>query len=369
MEQLPCPNCGKQVDAPDGSAAREVVCPQCGTHIGPGSARKAALRALGIGLDHNTLTRSCKVLALGAFIPIFGLLFAALALVLGIAAIVKTDRAPLVAGSMGLAGVAVGVQLVLMIYVSSLGRQSEFAKRAICGANLNSIGRGIALYQDEFEDSFPWITDVSRSVSLAEATARPTGGADTVEDLAKKTSNIVENLNALVKQASASYKMFRCPSVGPDIAEQRITGKAGYNDAYGFWQRESPGGPGKYYCDYAFHIGYPNLSGGKNPAPINKQMDTRSALMADADVGEGNPPTLNSDWNHKTAGVNVLVASFSVSWVTPVGPKDSSSNEWHYPLVGEDNIYGDGGPDAAWDDPKRDRIPTNPQDQVLHSPR
>ena len=317
----------------------------------------------------RALATASLVLGLCGLLPILGIVTGLTAVILGIIALIQGQ------GRLAVGGIVTGILLPLfvnglfVVLVPTVGRARGLAKRAICGANLNSIGKGIALYQGEFEDSFPWITDFSQSISLADATARPAGGADTVEELAEDTSNIVENLNCLVRQASVSYKVFRCPSVGSDIAEERIAGRAGYNDPYGFWQRESPSGPGKYYCDYAYHIGYPTLSGGSNPAPINDQMDGGFALAADAGVDEGNPPTLSSDWNHETDGVNVLMASLSVRWVLPLVEEDSNGSETYYPLVADDNIYGNGGPDAGTDDPKSDQIPTGEQDQVLHSPR
>ena len=274
------------------------------------------------------------------------------------------------------------IALLVSILLPSLNRARELAKRAICGANLNSIGKGIALYQGEFEDAFPWVTSPSTDVELDRATSEPDDrGADSLEELAEENDdqvNIVENLNALVKQASVSYKVFRCPSVGSDIAEERIAGNAGYNDPYGFLQLDGDGGNEKWYCDYGYHLGYPTIDSNTNPAPINDQMDGGFALMADAD-GE-HPrgeswPELGSAWNHKIDGVNVLMASFSVSWVTPTVHPDEENPKWYFPLVGEDNIYGDGGPEAEWEDPEKDEIPsgdpveTGEQDQMIHSPK
>ena len=242
------------------------------------------------------------------------------------------------------------------------GRVRPKALRAVCGANLNSIGKGIALYQSEYEGQFPWTRDTSALVTLAGATARPTGGSDTIVRL---SANMVENLNCLVKQASVSYKVFRCPEVGSDIAEDRVPGAAGYNDVYGFMQRKSKGGKLRFYNDYAYHIGYPNLDLEEdNPAPISGQMDGGFALMADAPRGD--QTTLSRRWNHGIDGVNVLMADFSVSWVTPE-VTESGSQKIYHPLVEGDNIYGSGGPDAAV--VTRDAMPTGPQDQSLHSPR
>ena len=235
-------------------------------------------------------------------------------------------------------------------------------RQAYCGSKLNSISKGMALYQAEHEDAFPWARDTSVAVTLAAATARPTGGSDTIAGL---SANMVENLNCLVKQASVSYKVFRCPDVASDIAEDRVAGTAGYNDVYGFMQRESKGGKLKFYNDYAYHIGYPNLDAEKdNPAPINDQMEGGFAIMADAAVR--GQTILSKRWNHGIDGVNVLMASFSVSWVTPTVVRGGSQMVYH-PLVGDDNVYGSGGPDATT--VVRDAMATGPQDQSLHSPR
>lgn len=264
------------------------------------------------------------------------------------------------------------IALLVSILLPSLNRARELAKRAICGANLNSIGKGIALYQGEFEDAFPWVTSPSKDVALSDATDAPNINEDieTIEDLDDDNDNIVENLNSLVRQASVSYKVFRCPSVGSDIAEERIAAGGGYNSVYGFMQLDSDGGSKKWFCDYGYHLGYPTIDGNTNPAPINDQMDGGFALIADADA---DGIKLDSSWNHKIDGVNVLMASFSVSWVRPTVEPDTDPKEY-YPLVGEDNIYGDGGPEADWDDPEKDEIPDGPdntgeQDQMIHSPK
>ncbi len=135
------------------------------------------------------------------------------------------------------------IALLVSILLPSLNRARELAKRAICGANLNSIGKGIALYQGEFEDAFPWVTSPSKDVALSDATDAPNINEDieTIEDLDDDNDNIVENLNSLVRQASVSYKVFRCPSVGSDIAEERIAAGGGYNSVYGFMQLDSDG--------------------------------------------------------------------------------------------------------------------------------
>ena len=259
--------------------------------------------------------------------------------------------------------VTVAVVIIVLSLALVLPRRGHgLPPRAICGANLNSIGKGIALYQSEHEDRFPWTRDTSLPVTLSAATARPTGGSDSIAGL---SANTVENLNCLIKQASVSYKVFRCASVGSDIAEERIAGTAGYNDVYGFMQRESEHGKLRFYNDYAYHIGYPNLDAeGDNPAPINDQMDGGLAIMADAAVG--GQTALSKRWHHGIDGVNVLMASFSVTWVMPE-VVESGPQKIYHPLVGEDNIYGSGGPDAAV--VTRDAMPTGPQDQSLHSPR
>ena len=258
--------------------------------------------------------------------------------------------------------VTVAVVIISLSVLTFLNRDGHRHRRAPCGANLNSIGKGIALYQSEYEDQFPWTRDTSVPVTLSAAIAKPSGGSDTIAGL---SANIVENLNLLVKQASVSYKVFRCPDVGSDIAEERIAGSAGYNDVYGFMQRESRGGKWKFYNDYAYHIGYPNLDAEKdNPAPINDQMDGGFAIMADAAVG--GQTTLSKRWPHGIDGVNVLMASFSVSWVTPE-VVESGSQKIYHPLLGGDNIYGSGGPDAGV--VTRDAMATGPEDQSLHSPR
>ena len=389
MSEYRCPNCNATFEGPDDASATIAQCPKCGAILdlprgpsapeGTDAAEAPPVRTPGgppppavapplpvaEQPQSTALATAALVLGLCGIIPVVGLLCGLLALILGIIALAKGQ------GRLAVAGIVTGLLLplfvnglVLSVLLPTVGFAREAAKRVICGANLNSIGKGIALYQSEWEDSYPWILDVSRSVPLAEAVARPAGGADTLEDLGKDTRNVVENFNAMIKQASVSYRAFRCPSVGSDIAEDRIAGRAGYNDVYGFLQRESPGGDKRYYCDYAYHLGYPLLAGGKNPAPVNDEIDSNFALAADANCGE--ETTLSKSWNHKTDGMNVLTADLSAFWVD-AEVESAHGADVYYPLVNEDNIYGAGGERA--DKVVCDGAPAGPLDQVLHSPR
>ncbi len=49
----------------------------------------------------------------------------------------------------------IGAILLCAIFIQPWDRRSEMAIRALCGANLNGIGKGIFLYQDEHDDIPP----------------------------------------------------------------------------------------------------------------------------------------------------------------------------------------------------------------------
>ena len=368
MEQLPCPNCGKKVDPPGDLAVRDVVCPQCGTWISsqpttflPDSTENTDPRQERDRRKSSALTRACRLFALLSLVPILGIASGIVALVLGVISIARGNVRPVV-GHLALA--AFGTMLWTGYFVFA-NYMMEMHARAICGANVNSIGKAIQLYQSEWEGSYPWIVDVRKNISLAEATARPTQGADTLHALGRRTRNIVENLNALVASEMVSYKVFRCPSVGSDIAEHRLAGEDGYNDVFGFLQLEGPGGKTRYYCDFAYHLGYPNLSAaGDNPAPTDGQLHQRFAILADANPGM--ETLLGKGSNHGTDGISVLMADLSVHWVTP-DVEETSRGQRHHPLVRTDNLYGAGRPGGAR--AIADGVPTSSVDQVLHSPR
>ena len=55
------------------------------------------------------------------------------------------------------------IALLVSILVPSLARARELAKRAICGANLNGLGKALAMYATENDDKPPILPDLDQA--------------------------------------------------------------------------------------------------------------------------------------------------------------------------------------------------------------
>ena len=47
------------------------------------------------------------------------------------------------------------IALLIAILIPSLGKARQLSKRASCGANLAGVGKGVYIYQADFEGTFP----------------------------------------------------------------------------------------------------------------------------------------------------------------------------------------------------------------------
>ncbi len=54
------------------------------------------------------------------------------------------------------------IALLVSILLPSLNQARELARRALCGANCNAIGKGIAMYHAESDDRWPWINTTNQ---------------------------------------------------------------------------------------------------------------------------------------------------------------------------------------------------------------
>ena len=228
------------------------------------------------------------------------------------------------------------IALLVSILLPSLNRARELAKRVSCAANLNGVGKALALYKAANGDNFPWISNAG---SMVPGTAMIAGGTADIwlldgagVGVQNATLNINENLNLLVKGGFTSHKMFLCPSVSTD---QMV--RTGTNYAYGFKANDN-----QIYYHYAYHNGYANIgSNVTNLNPLVDSMDGTVAIMADRpglDTAEfqrvsGAGTNAGAGYNHKDDGINVLYAGLHVSWQTRVACGRDS-----------DNIYTPGTP-------------------------
>ncbi len=94
------------------------------------------------------------------------------------------------------------IALLVSILLPTLGRAKELAKQALCGANLNGIGKGILIYQSESDDTPPWI----ESSSWNTATGTNATSATTPTTLSPTA------LMFLIVRSNQPPAIFSCPS-------------------------------------------------------------------------------------------------------------------------------------------------------------
>lgn len=192
------------------------------------------------------------------------------------------------------------IALLVSILLPSLQRARELAKRTMCGANLNGIGKAMAIYQADSADSYPFITNPTNAAPNYSAAMA------TNTDIYKLSTNMLENLNLLVKGGYNAFKQYRCPSVSSDLMD-----RSGGKD-YGF------GDGTNTYIDYGYQIGYAMKSAtAVNPAALTGNLDMGVVILGDkpgTSLANDFPSQDGAGFNHKNDGINVMYSSLSVAW-------------------------------------------------------
>ncbi|MFW6155579.1 MAG: type II secretion system protein [Planctomycetota bacterium] len=254
------------------------------------------------------------------------------------------------------------IALLVAILMPSLSRARELMQRAACGMNLNSIGKGLAMYKAQYDDDYPWIAGSDRDWTTTDMTAG--GKSDSnFYDLGK---NLLANLNLLVKEGTLAYDQFLCPSAGT----QSATRGTGDNNEWGFrmYEGADQSNNSYYAIDYAYHLGAPytgggGVGGGGNLATFG---DVAGGFVIMGDYNPDNETEIESPtaWNHNDDGVNLLTTSHSVTLERP--------NDSDRIIVNGDNVYASpygtsAGSADTW--PAGDNTKDAGQDQVLYTPK
>ena len=208
------------------------------------------------------------------------------------------------------------IALLVSILLPSLNRARELAKRASCMANLNGMGKALALYKAGNSDKYPLLVSGKGggwSTSLAAASS-----IEEPEDLGSGdvALNPIESYNLLVDGGYLSFKMFRCPSVSSDVADRDNT-----DTAYGF------NVDGTVYVDYGAHYGYQYTDAtNSNPAALSDNLNSGVVILADQpgdtfatneeEKDFGGTDQDGSGFNHSDDGINVLYNGMNVAWET-----------------------------------------------------
>jgi len=136
------------------------------------------------------------------------------------------------------------IALLVSILLPSLNRARELAKRAVCSANLNGIGKGLVIYQAENRDAFPWL--VSADTTWDE-TATGNDFETAPEDGGEYS---VTALMFLLVREGQGAKLFICPSTGHQAMEDLKYEVSG--ETYYYWDFYDVDGNSDELVDYSY---------------------------------------------------------------------------------------------------------------------
>ena len=263
------------------------------------------------------------------------------------------------------------IALLVSILVPSLSRARELAKRALCGGNLNGLGKGLAMYGTENNDKPPILPDLDQTTAdyaedLTMGTwCRVESGTDPAGNPQVGLGNGAQNgLCLLFEAGSVPWKMFLCPSTGTQEADRSMASH-GLGIAYGDTRNS--------YIDYGLQIPYTGPAG-ENKCPWTANMDGQIVIMGD-EAPKGTDADLLTTWsdNHGNEVENILFAGGNVkrSDAKVDTPGDGSYNAGGW---GNNNIYTQ----DVWDNTRVDNpkltafgttrdYPASTKDTVLFS--
>lgn len=255
------------------------------------------------------------------------------------------------------------IALLVSILMPALGRAREMAKRVQCSTQLRGIGQGIALYQNDNNDSNPGVGDPSDSRSYFGSGKYEEASDDWSSrnrawidgwDWKVKPMFVGSNLYLLIKHEDLVPKMFLCPSDNK-AEEMELQDAILQNDRVEGWE-DLRDFRSMVNLSYSYNDPFSQLLDASASsalvllADMNPRFDTDTGVV-DPDVNSDTPESIINgvladddlfDWtdddgdnknqgnsnNHATEIQNVLFA-------------DSHVKKHDDPLAGvaEDNIY------------------------------
>lgn len=234
------------------------------------------------------------------------------------------------------------IALLVSILLPSLNRARELAKRAMCGANLSSIGKAVGLYQAENNDLWPYLGNLDYAAETG--TLYDTEPADDAGDRS------ITSLMFMLVRSGQSAKMFVCPSdegtVAEDSVKRTVAGDQLYN--WDFQPTESAAGAdpaGHEKVSYSMQAPLYN-SAGTSVVSNGVSARSRGSLVAMADKtpdygdGASSHPT-PVDWSTTSNNSNGMSQNHSNGEVINVLYADTHVNKHKVANVGveQDNIY------------------------------
>jgi len=194
------------------------------------------------------------------------------------------------------------IALLVSILVPTLTRARELAKRALCQANLNGMGKALELYYAESKGAFPMIKSAANDSGTGLAF---NGNPDIDDDVYNLAGTFPQdNLSLLVYKGLLGWDMFLCPSSTNKIKDRSSTG-----DDFGFG-----GDAGESYCDYGLQIPQHYVSGGtEHKAYLYPSAHGALVIVADRPPDPGKLVTEFSP-NHGDEGDCILHFGGNVKW-------------------------------------------------------
>lgn len=214
------------------------------------------------------------------------------------------------------------IALLVSILLPSLGRARELARRAMCSANLNGVGKAFALYKTENRDRYSTIHNnfaldqEETDSSFYESDIEPfdTDNGWTTQQDAPGTSwgsAAQQNFYLLVTERTVDAKTFLCPSTGDGLTnrEDEQGDETGSDDGrFGFGSGDN--------VSYGIQLPTFDIETDENPAYLRDSMDGGVAIMADngdaSDIDAGSLENLSP--NHQGEGQSILFAAANVAW-------------------------------------------------------
>lgn len=200
------------------------------------------------------------------------------------------------------------IAMLVAILIPSLARARELARRAMCSANLNGIGTGLATYATE-KGAYPMLPLNGGNWNVAIGAARATAPADGQAI----DRNPTGCLFLLVRNANCAAEMFLCPSAGEKAGVQSAGSSWDFADGkaisyalmnpYGTSKSFSAdlGGSVPFLADASPY--FDPAAGLRNGQPV-----VDLATANDEQARKGNSP------NHLGEGQNVTFGQRSTVW-------------------------------------------------------
>ena len=135
------------------------------------------------------------------------------------------------------------IALLVSILLPSLNRARELAKRAMCAANLNGIGKAMALYLNENNDAWPFLNGMNFDTTNTGKNfdVEPPLGGETPD------ARSITSLMFMLVRKDQGAKLFVCPST-TDSADQDVKHLEGSDRVYNWDFHDNDNVSYSYQC-------------------------------------------------------------------------------------------------------------------------